>query len=132
MFEATTQGIRVAVKTRFLSEQSNPHAARFVFAYTITIENHSEQTAQLSHRHWIISDGSGQVEEVRGEGVVGETPRLRPGESFQYSSGCVLKTPWGTMRGYYTMHPEGAETFEAEIPEFLLAIPKLHTLSDTN
>lgn len=132
MPEATTQGIRVSVESRYLPQQSNPVGARFVFAYTITIENQDTLSVQLRERRWVISDGANQVEEVRGEGVVGETPNIAPGEVFQYTSGCVLKTPWGTMRGAYIMRDEVEANFEVEVPEFLLAVPKLHTLASVN
>ena len=93
--QALTEGIRVRVQSQYLADQSSPRDDRFVFAYTITISNESTFTAQLRTRHWIIADGRGEIEEVKGDGVVGEQPRLSPGQSFQYTSGCVLTTPIG-------------------------------------
>jgi ApaG protein len=120
-----TDGIRVRVQARFLPEQSSPRDDRYVFAYTITISNDGAITAQLRTRHWIITDGRGTVEEVRGDGVVGEQPRLGPGQSFQYTSGCVLKTPVGTMQGTYRMWRDDGSHFDAEIAAFSLASPGL-------
>ena len=96
---AVTDGIRVSVQSQYLADQSSPRDDRYVFAYTITISNEGAETAQLRTRHWIITDSRGAIEEVRGDGVVGEQPRLAPGQSFQYTSGCVLTTPIGTMQG---------------------------------
>jgi ApaG protein len=95
----TTEGVRVAVRTAYLEHQSAPQAARFVFAYTIRISNAGPRTVQLRSRHWIITESSGEIREVRGEGVVGEQPTLGPGESFEYTSGCVLKSQWGRCTG---------------------------------
>lgn len=120
---AITDGIRVQVRTRYLAEQSSPRLDRFVFAYTIVIANVGDRTAQLRTRHWVITDGRGGVEEVRGDGVVGEQPRLAPGESFEYTSGCVLKTPVGTMHGTYRMWRDDGSYFDAEIAPFSLATP---------
>lgn len=120
---AETHGVLVEVQSQYLDEQSHPATRRFVFAYTITITNNGNDVVQLRSRHWIITDGLGEVEEVKGPGVVGEEPVLRPGESFRYSSGAVLTTERGTMRGTYQMHyPEGGQ-FDAEIAEFLLERP---------
>ncbi|MEM8609260.1 MAG: Co2+/Mg2+ efflux protein ApaG [Myxococcota bacterium] len=120
---AETQGVLVEVQSQYLDEQSNPASRRFVFAYTITITNTGAEVVQLRSRHWIITDGLGEVEEVKGPGVVGEEPVLRPGESFRYSSGAVLTTERGTMRGTYQMHyPEGGQ-FDATVAEFLLERP---------
>lgn len=132
MRSAITQGIRVSVQSRYLPHQSNPSGHRFAFAYAITIENTSDLTVQLRRRHWLITDGQAHVEEVEGEGVIGEQPVLRPGDSYAYSSGCLLKTPWGTMRGHYAMHAEDGDIFEAEVPEFLLATPNLPILSEVH
>ncbi len=111
----------------YLAEQSDPEAGRYVFAYTITLHNRGERAATLISRHWIITDGNQQVQEVRGLGVVGEQPRLEPGESYRYTSGSAFETPLGTMRGSYQMLGDDGERFEVEIPEFVLAIPgKLH------
>ena len=120
---AETRGIVVEVQSEYLEEQSHPASRRFVFAYTITISNQGHEVVQLRSRHWIITDGLGAVEEVKGPGVVGEQPVLRPGESFRYSSGAVLNTERGTMKGTYQMHfPEGGQ-FDAQIAEFLLERP---------
>ena len=115
--------IRVQVATRFLDEQSHPTQNRFVFSYTVTIRNRGETPAKLLSRHWIITDGNGKVQEVRGDGVVGQQPNLQPGESFEYTSGCVLETPHGTMHGTYQMVRADGERFDAEIAPFLLAVP---------
>jgi len=121
---AITNGIRVYVTTVYVPSQSMPSARRYVFAYTVRISNEGSETAQLRTRHWIITDGNGKVEEVRGPGVVGKQPTLRPGEHFEYTSGCVLETPRGTMRGTYQMYPErGGPAFDAEIGQFTLAMP---------
>jgi ApaG protein len=120
---AETDGIRVRVQSRYLVEQSSPRDDRYVFEYTITISNESTRTAQLRTRHWIITDGRGTVEEVRGDGVVGEQPRLQPGESFQYRSGCVLPTPIGTMHGTYRMWRDDGSYFDAVIAPFSLSLP---------
>ena len=121
--QALTQGIRVRVQSVYLPEQSSPTDERFVFAYTITISNESTYTAQLRTRHWIITDGRGGVEEVKGDGVVGEQPRLSPGQSFQYTSGCVLTTPIGTMHGTYRFWRDDGTYFDAAIAPFSLASP---------
>lgn len=120
---ATTEGIEVTVRSRYLAEQSAPDQHRYVFAYTIVIANHGEATAQLRTRHWVITDGRGGVEEVRGDGVVGEQPRLAPGQQFQYTSGCVLKTPIGTMQGTYQMVRDDGREFDAQIAAFSLVTP---------
>ena len=111
---------RVDVKPQFLPEQSDPSASLYMFAYTITIINAGEVPAQLISRHWHITDAQGQIEEVKGLGVVGHQPLLRPGESFQYTSGCRLRTPSGTMHGSYFSVAEDGERFETEIPMFVL------------
>ena len=123
MSEAVTKGVRVSVDSRYLPHQSVPANNRFVFAYTVTIENEGAETVKLERRHWIITDGNGKVEEVRGEGVVGEKPVLKPRQSFKYTSGCILETTWGTMNGTYQMHREDGSTFDAEISPFLLKTP---------
>jgi ApaG protein len=120
---AVTDGIRVRVQSHYLPEQSSPKDDRFVFAYTITISNESTYTAQLRTRHWIITDAHGSVEEVKGDGVVGEQPRLSPGQSFQYTSGCVLTTPIGTMQGSYRFWRDDGSYFDAAIAPFSLASP---------
>ena len=114
----------VQVQPRYLAEQSDPDDGRYLFAYTVTIRNTGEVTAQLVSRHWIITDADGQVEEVRGPGVVGEQPVLRPGQAFQYTSGCPLGTPVGSMHGAYQCIAEDGTAFEAPIPEFVLSAPR--------
>ncbi|MCS6900025.1 MAG: Co2+/Mg2+ efflux protein ApaG [Myxococcales bacterium] len=120
---ASTQGIHVSVRSRYIPEQSSPAERRYVFAYTVRIENRGTTRAQLRSRHWIITDGNGEVEEVRGPGVVGKQPILAPGESFEYTSGCVLKTAHGTMRGSYQMIRDDGSSFDAEIATFGLSLP---------
>ncbi|MBW8310420.1 MAG: Co2+/Mg2+ efflux protein ApaG [Arenimonas sp.] len=116
--------IQVVVATRFLDDQSIPEDDRYVFAYTIQIRNTGEVPARLISRHWIITDANGKVQEVRGEGVVGEQPWLRPGESFEYTSGAVLETPLGTMHGSYQMLADDGTRFDAMIDPFTLSIPR--------
>ena len=120
---ALTDGIRVRVQSTYLPDQSNPRDDRYVFAYTITISNEGARSAQLKTRHWIITDGRGEIEEVRGDGVVGEQPQLAPGQSFQYTSGCVLQTPIGTMQGSYRFWRDDGSHFDATIAPFSLASP---------
>lgn len=124
MAESRKYAIAVRVETRYLPEESDPGEGRYFFAYHITITNVGTVAAQLISRHWIITDAEGRVEEVRGLGVVGHQPYLEPGESFDYTSGCPLPTPVGTMRGAYQMTAEDGTAFEAEIPEFVLAMPR--------
>ncbi len=116
--------IRIDVETAYLEGESDPDAGRYVFAYTITIRNEGESSAQLLTRHWRITDANGRVQEVHGDGVVGEQPRLRPGEGFQYTSGAHLETSMGTMTGRYGMVNADGEPFDAPIPEFLLTTPR--------
>ena len=120
---AITDGIRVTVTTQYIPAQSSPAAHRYVFAYTVRIENEGTEPAQLRSRHWVITDGNGKVEEVRGPGVVGKQPLLRPGEHFEYTSGCVLETPRGTMHGTYQMHCPSGRKFDAVIASFALSLP---------
>ena len=120
---ALTEGIRVRVQSLYLPEQSSPSDDHYVFAYTITISNESPRPAQLRTRHWIITDGHGEVDEVRGEGVVGEQPRLAPGQGFQYTSHCVLQTAVGTMQGTYRFWRDDGSYFDAEIAPFSLCAP---------
>ncbi|MCP5472863.1 MAG: Co2+/Mg2+ efflux protein ApaG [Sinobacteraceae bacterium] len=115
--------IRVDVQTTFLAEQSVPDDQRYVFAYTITIRNEGETAARLLTRHWIITDSNGKVQEVRGSGVVGEQPHLRPGQAFRYTSGAVIETPVGAMHGSYQMLGDDGSKFEAPIQPFRLAMP---------
>lgn len=116
--------IDIKVKTAFVEAQSDPLADRYVFAYTITITNVGTVAAQLLTRHWIITDANDKVQEVQGEGVVGEQPHLAPGTSFQYTSGAVLETPVGTMGGSYQMIADDGTQFDAEIPVFTLCVPR--------
>lgn len=116
--------IQIEVTARFEPEQSDPEEDRYVFVYQITIHNIGTVDAQLLRRHWYISDAGGEVEEVEGEGVIGEQPRLAPGESFEYTSGCALNTPFGSMRGSYRMQASDGTEFDAEIPEFFLVGPR--------
>ena len=116
--------IKVSVETQYLEEQSDSAEDRYVFVYTVTIENRGDISAQLISRHWIITDSNQKVQEVKGEGVVGEQPYLHPGTRFSYTSGTVLETPFGTMRGSYQMIAEDGSEFEAEIKEFLLSAPR--------
>lgn len=127
MSTAITEGIRVNVSTVYVPSQSSPSERRYVFAYTIRITNEGAETAQLRTRHWIITHGNGKVEEVRGPGVVGQQPTLRPGEHFEYTSGCVLETPRGSMRGTYQMFRPDGRTFDAEVAAFTLSMP--HSLN---
>lgn len=114
----------VQVQPQYLEEQSAPEEGRYLFAYTVTIRNTGEVAAQLVSRHWIITDADGQIEEVRGPGVVGEQPVLKPGQAFQYTSGCPLATPVGSMHGSYQCIAEDGTAFEANIPEFVLSVPR--------
>ncbi|MDP6344684.1 MAG: Co2+/Mg2+ efflux protein ApaG [Alphaproteobacteria bacterium] len=123
MYTATTNDITVQVEPQFLDEHSEPAEDHYLWAYTIRIENGGEETVQLLNRHWIITDARGQVEEVRGPGVVGEQPVLEPGESFEYTSGCPLGTPSGVMYGSYEMTGRAGERFDIEIPAFSLDSP---------
>lgn len=116
--------IEVDVETQYIPEQSTPEQNRYVFAYTITIRNTGTVAARLLTRHWIITDSNYKVQEVRGEGVVGEQPYLRPGEGFQYTSGAMLETPVGTMEGSYSMMSDDGIDFDAKIPTFILSTPR--------
>jgi ApaG protein len=115
--------IHIHIETAYLEVQSEPEEQRFVFSYTITIRNEGTQAAQLVSRHWLITDSNGKTQEVRGKGVVGEQPHLRPGQSFRYSSGAIIETPVGTMQGSYQMRSDEGLTFDAPIPAFRLAMP---------
>ena len=117
--------IRIHVATDYIDDQSEPDADRYVFAYTITISNDGEVPATLLSRHWIITDANGKVQEVNGDGVVGEQPHLDPGERFRYSSGAVLETPVGAMQGLYRMETDSGSSFDAPIEPFTLAVPGL-------
>ncbi len=115
--------IRIQVATQYVDDQSEPAIDRYVFAYTITIENVSDVSAQLLSRHWEITDANGKIQTVSGDGVVGEQPKLQPGETYRYSSGAVLETPVGAMQGSYTMQSDDGINFDAPIPPFTLAVP---------
>lgn len=117
--------ISIEVATDYVDDQSEPDAGRYVFAYTITIANQGSVPAKLLSRHWVITDANGKVQEVRGDGVVGEQPHLNPGDKFRYSSGAVLETPVGAMQGSYRMQADNGISFDAPIPPFTLAVPGL-------
>ncbi|MEC9342780.1 MAG: Co2+/Mg2+ efflux protein ApaG [Pseudomonadota bacterium] len=123
MYRQETRQISVNVLPVYIDERSAPEEGRYFWAYQVTIENHGDTTVQLISRYWHIVDGNGAVEEVRGPGVVGEQPVLRPGDSFEYTSGCPLTTPSGFMRGSYTMTSETGESFDIAIPAFPLDLP---------
>ena len=123
MYERETHRIRVAVKPAYLDDQSDPDDDRYVWSYTVTIENRGPEPVQLLSRYWNITDGVGRIQEVRGPGVVGAQPVIAPGEKFQYTSGCPLETSSGLMSGRYQMKSASGESFEAEIPAFLLESP---------
>ncbi len=122
-YSATTAGITVRVRPQYLPDQSDPEARRFVWAYHVTVENHSPDVVQLISRHWIITDALGRHEEVRGPGVVGETPVLKPGEGFRYTSSCPLPTPSGVMAGSYQMVSDKGQGLTVVIPTFPLVRP---------
>ena len=117
--------IQIDVQTEYIEEQSKPEQDYYVFAYTITIMNKGDQAAKLLNRHWVITDSNQKVQEVRGEGVVGEQPHLKPGEQFVYTSGTMLETSVGTMRGSYEMITDDGKTFDAPIDEFVLSTPRV-------
>ena len=126
MSDTLTRGVRILVRPQFVPEQSDPAANRFFFAYHITIRNESDVTVQLLSRHWVITNGEGKVEEVRGPGVVGQQPVLNVGEAFEYTSACPLDTPVGTMHGEFNMvRVDTRETFDARITPFRLAVPRV-------
>jgi ApaG protein len=112
------------VAVRHLPEQSDPQAGLHAFAYTVTIQNSGDVTAQLVARHWVITDGNGKVREVRGDGVVGEQPWVKPGDDYEYTSGAVLETALGTMRGSYQMVADDGTQFDAHVPAFVLSTPR--------
>ena len=115
----------VEVETQYIESESEPAKSRYVFAYTVTILNQGTLPAQLLSRHWVITDANGKVQEVKGKGVVGEQPHLRPGEGFQYTSGAMLETSMGTMTGKYKMINDNGEEFYTQIPDFLLTVPRV-------
>jgi ApaG protein len=118
-----TPRIRISVETSFLPEQSDPGGERYVFSYTVTIQNEGAEAAKLLRRHWIFTDANGKVQEVRGDGVLGEQPHLEPGRGFRYSSGTILETPVGTMQGSYHMVTDDGRNFDAPIAPCRLAMP---------
>jgi ApaG protein len=122
--EAVTDGIRVTAAAFYMPDESDPEARQFRFGYRITISNEGAAAATLVSRHWVIIDADGTREEVEGPGVIGQTPRLEPGQGFKYTSYCPLKTPWGTMEGTYKFERDGGEEFEANIGRFYLVMPK--------
>jgi ApaG protein len=121
--EAVTRGIRIQVRSEYVRERSRPLEGQWFFAYTVVITNEGSETTQLVSRHWVITDATGEVQEVKGPGVIGQQPVLRPGESFEYSSACPLTTPFGSMRGTYQMVTTGGAAFDAEIAPFSLSEP---------
>ena len=125
MNETGLNNIEVDVETRYIEDQSNPERNYYVFAYTITIQNKGKQAAKLLTRHWVITDSNQKVQEVRGDGVVGEQPLLKPGEQFVYTSGTMLETAVGTMKGSYQMLADDGSHFDAEIDEFVLSTPRV-------
>ncbi|MBA4742376.1 MAG: Co2+/Mg2+ efflux protein ApaG [Azoarcus sp.] len=127
MSELNQYDVYVEAVTEYIPAQSDPSTGRFTFAYHITVTNRGSLAAKLLSRHWVITDGTGDVEEVRGDGVVGKQPTIAPGEHHRYTSGAILKTPVGTMHGSYRMVAEDGHTFEVEIKPFRLAVP--HTLN---
>ena len=125
MNEVALNNIRVDVETRYIEDQSNPEQNYYVFAYTITIQNKGQQSAQLLTRHWVITDSNQKIQEVRGDGVVGEQPLLKPGEQFVYTSGTMLETSVGTMKGSYQMLADDGLQFDATVDEFVLSTPRV-------
>ena len=125
MSDAGLNKIQIDVETRYIEEQSNPEQNYYVFAYTITIQNKGNQGAKLLTRHWVITDSNQKVQEVRGDGVVGEQPELKPGEQFVYTSGTMLETSVGTMKGSYQMLADDGSYFDAPIDEFVLSTPRV-------
>lgn len=123
MYRETTDGIEIIVEPHYLDDQSDPEGHRYLWAYTVVISNNSDQTVQLETRYWKITNALGQVEEVEGPGVVGEHPLLAPGDSYQYTSGCPLNTPSGTMVGHYVMRLDDGTRMKVRIPAFSLDIP---------
>lgn len=124
MSETPDYTLEIHIATRFLDEESEPERDRYVFAYTIRIRNLGRRAAQLVSRHWIITDGNGKVDEVHGEGVVGEQPTIEPGDAFEYTSGAVLETAVGSMQGHYDMVGDDGTQFDAPIPPFTLSMPR--------
>lgn len=125
MTENNLSNISIDVETNYIEEQSDPSNDRYIFSYTITIQNTGDIPAKLLTRHWLITDANGKTQEVRGDGVVGEQPHLGPNEGFRYTSGTVLETPVGSMRGSYQMVTDDGSQFDAPIPTFTLSVPKI-------
>lgn len=125
MSNTLTRDVRIIVRPQYVAEQSDPAADEYLFAYHITIRNEGAETVQLISRHWVITNGEGHVEEVRGPGVVGYQPVLEPGQEFQYTSGCPLGTPVGTMHGEFNMVTKDGTPFDARIEPFMLAVPRV-------
>lgn len=123
MYTATTRAMQVTVRPQYLPDESDPDKSQFVWSYQVRIENKGDIAVQLRSRHWKITDALGRLQEVKGPGVVGKTPMLRPGEVFEYTSGTSLSTPWGSMGGAYQMVSESGENFDIEIPTFSLDTP---------
>jgi ApaG protein len=123
MYSAVSNNIKVTVRPKYLAERSEPDEDRYFWSYTIEIANDGDRTVQLTHRHWQITDANGHREEVRGPGVVGEQPKLKPGDAFSYTSGCPLRTPSGLMVGTYRMVDESGQEFDVSIPAFSLDSP---------
>jgi ApaG protein len=123
IYERVTRGVRVQVEPAYLDDQSDPESGRYLWSYTVTIENRGSETVQLISRYWHITDAMGRIKEVRGPGVIGAQPVLEPGQVFEYTSGCPLPTTSGAMSGCYQMRAASGEAFEAEIPPFLLELP---------
>ncbi len=124
MSEFTTQGIRIGASAFYLEHESDPGSGHYIFGYNIVIQNNSDQTVKLEKRHWVIIDGDGQEHTVNGDGVVGMTPTLEPGQAFKYSSYCPLKTTWGTMQGHYEFSAENDQMFSAKVDRFWLTTEK--------
>ena len=122
---ALEASIKIKVQTEYVEQQSDPKEDKYLFSYTVTIENHGDTPAKLKSRHWVITDANGLKNEVQGEGVVGETPTIEPKSSYQYTSGTVIETPVGVMEGCYQMLNEAGQSFKAIIPTFRLAVPGL-------
>lgn len=129
---AVTQGVRVEVRSAFVAERSSPPDDQYFFAYSVRVTNEGERAVQLVSRHWIITDAGGRIEEVRGPGVVGQQPTIRPGESFEYTSGCPLATSYGTMHGSYQMVRDDGAKFDADIAPFELEAPNAPESHEAN
>lgn len=125
MTDIATTDFAVEVESRYVERESDPAGDRYVFAYTITIRNNGEAAGQLMNRHWWVTDGQGDVQEVQGPGVVGQQPRIPPGESFRYTSAALISTPVGAMHGHYEFQRDDGEPFEVEIPAFSLCVPAM-------